>query len=171
MKLHIVLFEPEIPQNTGNIMRTCMATNSRLHLIQPLGFSLTEKALKRAGLDYLDQVDYRIYPNWSSFTENCLGKFVYITRYSKTTPKEYPFKDINEDIYLVFGKESSGLPLEILTENLDDCVRLPMVASARSLNLSNCVAIMTYHVLAEFNYLNLATKEVIKGEDWIFNKR
>jgi len=166
-----VLFEPEIPQNCGNIMRTCKASDCNLHLIEPLGFRLDEKSLKRAGLDYIKEFDYQLYENWEDFSAKNKGHYIYITRYGKQTPKEYDFKNVKEAIYLVFGKESRGLPYKLLHANLKDCVRLPMVANARSLNLANCVAIMIYHVLGEFDYLDLCKQETIKGEDWIYEER
>ncbi len=171
MKINIVLYEPEIPQNTGNIMRTAMASDCSLHLIEPLGFELSEKSIKRAGMDYMLNLNYQKYKNWEDFTVKNPGKYIYITRYGKKTPKDYSFSPITEDIYLIFGKESTGIPYEILHNNLDDCIRLPMNKDARSLNLSNCVAIMVYHVLAEFDYLDLSKKEWLKGEDWIFQER
>ncbi|MGB4985136.1 MAG: TrmH family RNA methyltransferase [Erysipelotrichaceae bacterium] len=152
-------------------MRTCMATNCRLHIIEPISFQLNDKNLKRAGMDYVKELDYTIYPNYDDFLQKNKGKFVFITRYGKKAPNNYNFKDIEEDIYLVFGKESTGIPYDILHEHLDDCVRLPMVENARSLNLSNTVAIMAYHVLEKFDYLQLCKHETIKGEDFIFNEK
>ncbi len=171
MRLHVVLYEPEIPANTGNIMRTCMATNANLHLIGPLGFQLSEKSIKRSGMDYLLDLDYKVYIDWDDFKSKNNGKYIFITRYGKTNPKNYNFNAFDEDIYLIFGKESTGIPYNILHNSLDDCIRLPMVANARSLNLANCVAVMVYHVLGEFNYPNLSDKEVLKGEDWIYEER
>lgn len=171
MKINVVLYQPEIPQNTGNIMRTCMASDSTLHLIKPLGFELSEKTLKRASMDYLKELNYIIYDSWQDFLNKNNGKFVFITRYGKLSPKSYDFANIKEDIYLVFGRESTGIPYEILHKHLDDCIRLPMVKDARSLNLSNTVAIMVYHVLADFDYLNLSKVEFLKGENWIFDNR
>ncbi|MFV0255813.1 MAG: tRNA (cytidine(34)-2'-O)-methyltransferase [Erysipelotrichaceae bacterium] len=171
MKINVVLYQPEIPQNTGNIMRTCMASDTTLHLIEPLGFELSEKTLKRASMDYLLALDYLVYSSWEEFLNKNQGQLVFISRYAKKAPTEYDFKNINEDIYLVFGKESTGIPYEILHQHLADCIRIPMVAEARSLNLSNCVALMVYHVLAEFDYLNLSKSEFLKGENWIYNQR
>jgi tRNA (cytidine/uridine-2'-O-)-methyltransferase len=171
IRLHICLFEPEIPQNTGNIMRTCVATNTRLHLIEPLGFELSEKTLKRAGMDYLLDLDYNRYAGWQEFVDQNPGHYVFVTRYAKQTPKEINFKAMDGDVYLVFGKESTGIPYDILHHHLANCVRLPMVPSARSLNLANCVAIMTYHALGEWDYLDLCQHESLKGEDWIYAER
>ena len=165
--INIVLYEPEIPQNTGNIMRTCVATDSKLHLIKPLGFSLEEKHLKRSGLDYVKDLKLEQYENWIDFKEKNKGVFIYITRYGKKPHSDFDFSNIDEEIYLIFGKESTGIPKEILKENLEYCFRLPMVNDIRSLNLSNCVAIVTYEVLRQKSYLNLSKTETIKGEDWL----
>lgn len=166
--LHLVLFEPEIPQNCGNIMRTCMASNTKLHLIEPLGFSLDEKHLKRAGMDYVKDLDYKIYPNWESFIEaNPSPNYYFMTRYGQKAPSQFDFTQCEGDIYLILGKESTGIPKEILRGYLDNCMRLPMVPTARSLNLSNCAAIIVYEVLRQLDYPNLSGAEVIKGKDWL----
>ena len=171
MQINVVLFAPEIPHNTGNVMRSCMASGVSLHLIEPLGFKLDAKELKRAGLDYLRDFSYKLYSSWLEFIKNNKGSFIFVSRYGKKTPREFDYKTEEENIYLVFGNESKGLPYEILHDKLDCCVRLPMVERARSLNLANCVAIMIYEVLAAYDYLNLSKIEVIKGEDWIFGKK
>lgn len=168
--INVVLYEPEIPQNTGNIMRTCMAFHCRLHLIEPLGFYLDEKHLRRAGMDYRDQIDYTIYPNWQDFKAKNEGSFYYVTRYGSKAPSAFDYrKDVeeNKDIYVVFGKESTGIDKEILYQNLDRCIRIPMVENARSLNLSNCVALCIYEVLDQLGYPGLAREEVIKGPDFL----
>lgn len=166
--LHLVLFEPEIPQNTGNMMRTCMATGSVLHLIKPLGFSLDEQHLKRAGMDYVKELEYHVYENWDEFVSTHPSEnYFYMTRYGKKAPSQIDFTQCNGDIYLVLGKESTGIPKEILSKDLDHCMRLPMVANARSLNLSNCAAIIIYEVLRQLDYPGLSPVEVIKGEDWL----
>jgi len=168
--INVVLYEPEIPQNTGNIMRTCMAFNCRLHLIEPLGFYLDEKHLRRAGMDYRNEIDYTVYPNWADFKAKNHGSFYYVTRYGSKTPSDFDYRSDaakNEDIYVVFGKESTGIDKEILYENLDRCVRIPMVENARSLNLSNCVALCIYEVLDQLDYPGLAREEVIKGSDFL----
>lgn len=166
--LHVVLYEPEIPQNTGNIMRTCMASGCKLHLIEPLGFSLDEQHLRRAGMDYIKKLDYTVYENWDSFIEkNPSENYYFMTRYGKKAPSKFDFTKCEGDIYLVLGKESTGIPKEILRNRLDHCMRLPMVKDARSLNLSNCAAIIVYEVLRQLDYPNLSTHEEIKGEDWL----
>lgn len=166
--LHLVLYEPEIPQNTGNMMRTCMATGSVLHLIKPLGFSLDEQHLKRAGMDYVKELEYHVYENWDEFVfQHPSENYYYMTRYGKKAPSQFDFTTCEGDIYLVLGKESTGIPKEILSQHLDRCMRLPMVANARSLNLSNCAAIIIYEVLRQLDYPGLSGVEVIKGEDWL----
>lgn len=166
--LHLVLYEPEIPQNTGNIMRTCMASNTRLHLIRPLGFSLDEQHLRRAGMDYVKDLNFTEYDNWHDFCEkNPSENMFYMTRYGKKAPSAFDFTACDGDIYLVCGKESTGIPKEILAQHLDHCMRLPMVKNARSLNLSNCAAIIIYEVLRQLDYPGLSGVEVIKGEDWL----
>ena len=164
--LHIVLFEPEIPQNTGNIMRTCVAFKMKLHLIQPLGFSLDEKSVKRSGMDYIRELDMSVYRDWEDFVAKNEGEFYFVTRYGQKSPDQERF-DAQKEIYLVFGKESTGIPKAILRDHLDRCLRLPMVPEARSLNLSNTVAILSYEVLRQNAYPGLARHEVIKGEDWL----
>ncbi|MEG0093942.1 MAG: tRNA (cytidine(34)-2'-O)-methyltransferase [Erysipelotrichaceae bacterium] len=166
--IHVVLYEPEIPQNTGNIMRTCMAAGCTLHLIEPLGFSLEEKYVRRAGMDYIKDLNYTVYKNWEAFLEkNQDGDFYYMTRYGRKAPSEFDFTLAKGDIYLVLGKESTGIPKSILSHHLDHCMRLPMVESARSLNLSNCAAIIVYEVLSQLDYPGLCHHESIKGEDWL----
>ena len=164
--INIVLYEPEIPQNTGNIMRTCDAMNLRLHLIEPLGFYLDEKHLRRAGLDYRKDTDYHVYPDWQTFCNMNEGEFYYVTRYGHRDPSSFTYPK-DRDIYLVFGRESTGIPLEILRENRERCMRIPMVKEARSLNLSNCVAICAYTVCAQLGFPGLSSDEWIKGADWL----
>ena len=164
--INVVLFEPEIPQNTGNIMRTCVASGCMLHLIKPLGFSLDEKAIRRSGMDYRKDLDYKVYENYDEFKALNEGFFVYMTRYGKKTHCSFDYK-VEENIYLVFGKESTGIDKSILKGNLVQCARLPMVSSARSLNLSNTVAICVYEVLRQKEYANLCFHEELKGEDFL----
>lgn len=163
---NVVLYEPEIPQNTGNIMRTCAAMGWHLHLIEPLGFYMDEKHLRRAGMDYRDTLSYKVYPNWETFRKENLGEFYYITRYGKKTPDAFDYP-ADRDIYLVFGKESTGIDKHILRQNLDRCVRIPMLANARSLNLSNCVALCVYEVMRQLGYPQLSKTEYLKGEDFL----
>ncbi len=165
--LNVVLYEPEIPQNTGNIMRTCVATNTKLHLIKPLGFSLDEKVVRRSGANYIDDCDYTVYENWDDFLSKNEGKFYFLTRYGRKPHTSFDYSDSKENIYLVFGKESTGIPKEILKDRLDTCLRIPMTDKVRALNLSNCVAIMVYEVLRQQNYNNLLTEEPFKGADYL----
>ena len=140
--LNIVLHEPEIPANTGNIGRTCVATGTRLHLIEPLGFSLSEKALKRAGMDYWKDLDVTTYLDYEDFLERNPGAKIY---YATTkAPQTYADVKYEDDCFIMFGKESAGIPEEILRDNQETCVRIPMLGETRSLNLSNSVAIILY---------------------------
>ena len=164
--VNIVLFEPEIPQNTGNIMRTCTVFDMKLHLIEPLGFSLDEKHLRRSGLDYIKDLDYTVYKNWDEFIKDKDGQFVFFTRYGMKSFDKCIF-DKDRDIFLVFGKESTGIDKKILKDHLDDCYRLPMKENARSLNLSNCVAIGAYECLRQIGFGELSDHEVIKGADFL----
>ena len=158
--INIVLFEPEIPQNTGNIMRTCVATNSVLHLIKPLGFSLDEKYIKRSGVNYIDNCVYHVYENIEDFYEkNPEGEFYYLTRYGHKPHTVFDYSDPNKKYYFVFGKESTGIPKKYLKPHLDHCMRMPMTDKVRALNLSNTVAIMTYEALRQQNYPNLLFDE------------
>ena len=139
--LNIVLVEPEIPQNTGNISRTCAATGARLHLVEPMGFKIDDKKLKRAGLDYWHLLDIRYYKNLDDFFSKNTGPYYYFSTKAKHIYSEISYPD---NAYLVFGKETAGLPEDLLYQNPDTTVRLPMISDARSLNLSNSVAIGTY---------------------------
>lgn len=154
--MNIVLFEPEIPQNTGNIARTCAVTDSKLHLIRPLGFSTSDKYLKRAGLDYWDKLDITYYDNSDHFFEkNKGGRFFYAT--TKAAAPYSSFKYQKND-YFLFGKETAGLPEKLLKENLDYCLRIPMKDNLRSLNLSNSVSIIIYEALRQNNFIDLNKK-------------
>ncbi len=164
---NIVLYSPEIPQNTGNIMRTCAATNTRLHLIKPLGFSLDEKSIKRSGANYINSCDYTIYENWEEFKQKNKGKYYFLTRYGKKPHTSFDYSNQKENIYLIFGKESTGIPKEILKDNLNTCLRIPMTDKVRALNLSNCAAIMIYEVLRQQNYKDLLKEEPFKGANYL----
>ena len=165
--LNVVLFEPEIPQNTGNIMRTCVATGTKLHLIKPLGFSLDEKVVRRSGANYIDDCDYTVYENFEDFLAKNKGKFYFLTRYGRRPHSSFDYSNKDENIYLIFGKESTGIPKEILKDYLDTCMRIPMTDKVRALNLSNCVAIMVYEALRQQNYPNLLREEPFKGADYL----
>ena len=165
--INIVLYEPEIPTNKGNIMRTCIACNAKLHLIEPLGFRLDEKSVKRSGVNYLDNLNYEVYDDYNDFLAKNSGDFYYFTRYGKKPHTSFDYSDCTKNIYLIFGKESTGIPKDILKNNLDKCMRIPMSSNVRSLNLSNCVAIVVYEVLRQQNYNDLLFCEPFKGEDYL----
>jgi len=166
--INVVLFQPEKPLNTGNIMRTCVASGAKLHIIGPLTYKIDDKGLKRAGMDYLVGFNYGYYENYEEFIfKNNNPVIYYITRYGKKAPSDINFKDVQGDIFIMFGKESTGIPKEILKDHLDYCFRIPMVEGVRSLNLSNCVAIVVYEVLRQKDYIGLSSVETIKGEDYL----
>ena len=166
--INIVLYEPEIPQNTGNIMRTCVATNSKLHLIKPLGFKLDDKHMKRCAVNYLENLNYEVYENFEDFKSKNKGVYYYLTRYGKKDHTSFNY-NTDENIYLIFGKESTGIPKEILKSDLDHCMRIPMTDKVRALNVSNSVAIMVYEVLRQQNFNNLLKTEPFKGENYLEN--
>ena len=151
--LNIVLVEPEIPMNTGNIARTCAATRSRLHLIEPLGFDISDKAVKRAGLDYWPMVDLTVYPNLEDFFARNPDPDLWLA--TTKAPRDYTGARFSSDCWLFFGKETAGLPEDFRTAHYDRCIRLPMRSDARSLNLSNSVAILTYEALRQNGFPGL----------------
>lgn len=162
--MNIVLHEPEIPQNTGNIARTCAATGATLHLIEPLGFSLDEKHIKRAGLDYWHLVKIKTYKNYEEFLEkNNYPKVYMATTKSRQTYAEVSYE---EDAYIMFGKETAGIPEEILLDNKETCIRIPMISEARSLNLSNSVAIVLYEALRQHNFDHLKAEGELHHYHW-----
>lgn len=156
MAIHVVLYQPEIPANTGNIARTCAATNTKLHLIRPLGFSTDDKMLKRAGLDYWEYVDITYYDSLDEFFEkNNGGEFYYLTKFGEKPHTSYSYDDPSKDYYFIFGKETTGLPKDLLANNKERCLRIPMTDNVRALNLSNTAAILVYEALRQQNYPNL----------------
>lgn len=160
-RMNIVLVYPEIPQNTGNIARTCAATGSVLHLVKPLGFDISEKAVRRAGLDYWDKVDVRIYENLDEFFEkNSSGRFWF---FSTKANRSYAEVEYEIDDYLIFGRETHGLPEPLLKENYDKTVRIPMLPTLRSLNLSNSVAIALYEGLRQLDFSGLSDEGRLTG--------
>ena len=165
--VNIVLFEPEIPENTGNIMRTCAATNSKLHLIRPLGFALSDSVVKRSGVNYIDKVAYTLYDDFDDFVAKNDGEYYFFTRYGKKAHSEFDFSDSKRNIYLIFGKESTGIPKTILRNHLDRCIRIPCSDNVRCLNVANSVAIAVYEVMRQQDYPNLIKHEPFKGEDWL----
>lgn len=163
--LHIVLYRPLIPANTGNIMRTTMALGAKLHIIGPLPYDLSEKSLVRAGMDYLAKVPYAYYENYDKFLESHANKDIYyVTRYSNKAYSQFDFSRIEHDYYLLFGSEDTGIPHDILKAHRDHLLRIPMVPNARSLNLSNSVAIVSYEVMRQQGFFNLSDHEVIKDD-------
>ncbi len=167
MSINVVLYEPEIPQNTGNIMRTCVAVGAKLHLIEPFGFVLDDKKIRRSGVNYIDKLEYYRYINWDDFlSKNKNGEFYFFTRYGKKPHSDFKY-DNEKDIYLVFGKESTGIPKEILKNYLDRCIRIPTTDNVRALNLSNCVAIGVYEAERQLNYSGLLKSEPFKGENYL----
>ena len=163
MSFNIVLVEPEIPQNTGNIARTCAATGSRLHLVRPLGFEIDDKKLKRAGLDYWHLLDITFYDAIDDFFSKNSGNFYFASTKSLHRHSDVQFKDGD---YILFGKETKGLDEKLLKDNKDKCIRIPMIEDARSLNLSNSVAVVIYEALRQNNYFDLETKGNLTKFEW-----
>ena len=163
-KIHIVLLEPEIPQNTGNIARTCAATGAALHLIRPMGFEIDDKKLKRAGLDYWDKLDITYYDGLSDFmTRHADAQIYYFTT---KAPRAYTEITYPDEVFIMFGKESAGLPEELLFANPSRCVRIPMREHLRSLNLSNSVAIAVYEILRQGDFKDLQEEGALTRFDW-----
>ena len=164
MALNIVLFEPEIPANTGNIGRTCVATGTRLHLIEPLGFRLNEKSIKRAGMDYWEHLDVTRYINFEDFLEKNPDAKIYMA----TTKGQHVYTEVNyePDCYIMFGKESAGIPEEILVNHPDTCIRIPMLSEIRSLNLSNSVAVVLYEALRQNHFESMKLEGQLTKYEW-----
>ena len=162
-EINIVMVEPQIPQNTGNIARTCAATGAKLHLVEPMGFEIDDKKLKRAGLDYWNLLDIKIYDGLEEFFEKNHGEFFYFSTKAKNIYSDVVFPN---NCYLVFGKETAGLPEKLLFENQKNTVRIPMMSNARSLNLSNSVAIGVYEVLRQWNFPELLCKGELRNYVW-----
>lgn len=162
--LNIVLYEPEIPANTGNIGRTCVATGTRLHLIEPLGFKLSEKHLRRAGMDYWKDLDVTTYMDYEDFLNRNPGAKIYMA--TTKGPNVYTEAHFEPDCYIMFGKESAGIPEEILMEHKDQCVRIPMINEIRSLNLSNSVAIVLYEALRQNHFSHMQMQGQLHHHHW-----
>ncbi len=162
--LNIVLHEPEMPANTGNIGRTCVAAGARLHLIEPLGFSINDKMVKRAGLDYWDKLDVTVYDDFNDFCERNPGAKIYMA--TTKAHKTYTQVSYEPDCYIMFGKESAGIPEEILVDHEDTCVRIPMIGDIRSLNLSNSVAIVLYEALRQNNFDHMNQEGHLHRLEW-----
>lgn len=162
--INIVLHEPEMPANTGNIGRTCVATGARLHLIEPLGFRINDKMIKRAGMDYWDKLDLHTYVNYEDFLKKNPGAKIYMaTTKSKQVYTEVAYE---EDCFIMFGKESAGIPEEILLDNRENCIRIPMLDDIRSLNLSNSVAIVLYEALRQNEFANFQMEGQLHRYEW-----
>ncbi len=162
--INIVLHEPEMPANTGNIGRTCVATGARLHLIEPLGFQINDKMLKRAGLDYWDKLDVTIYDDYQDFLNRNPGAKIYMA--TTKAPQTYTEVHYEPDCYIMFGKESAGIPEDILVEHQDTAVRIPMIGDIRSLNLGNSVAIVLYEALRQNNFSHMNCEGHLRMFDW-----
>lgn len=169
--INIVLYNPEIPSNTGNIGRTCVGIDAKLHIIKPIGFEITDKSVKRAGLDYWSDLNYQIYENYEHFLQinkPAKNKIFYLTRYATKLYSEVDFKvEKNEEIYLVFGAESKGLPKNILVENRENCLRIPTTPNVRSLNLSNCVFLIAFEAAKQNDFEKLINYDVQKGANYL----
>ena len=165
-KINIVLHEPEIPQNTGNIARTCAATGASLHIIRPMGFTIDDKKLKRAGLDYWDKLDIHYYDNYEDFLSKnpqAAGSLYFFTT---KAPRAYAEITYPDEVYIMFGKETRGIPEEILCENYESCVRIPMRNTIRSLNLSNSVAIAVFEILRQWDFEGMQEAGNLTYEEW-----
>ncbi len=162
--MNIVLLEPEMPANTGNIGRTCVATGTKLHLIEPLGFRLTDKYIKRSGLDYWNDLDLTVYKNFEDFLDRNPGAKIYMA----TTKARHTYADVkyDPDCYIMFGKESAGIPEEILMKYEETCVRIPMMGDIRSLNLSNSVSIILYEALRQNNFKGMEAYGELHNHSW-----
>ena len=162
--MNIVLYEPEMPANTGNIGRTCVATGTRLHLIEPLGFKLNEKALKRAGLDYWDKLDVTVYSDFQDFLDRNPGAKIYMA--TTKAPNVYTEASYEPDCYIMFGPKSRGIPEDILVNHQETCVRIPMWGDIRSLNLSNSVSIILYEALRQNGFEKMTMQGHLRNYDW-----
>ena len=171
-KINVVLFEPEIAENCGNIIRSCVGFNAKLHLIFPLGFNLYDKRVKRACVNYFDNLEYETYDNLDDFySKNKNANIYYLTRYGHKNPSELDIKNVDGEVFFMFGKESTGIPYDVLKNNLDKCFRIPTTDKVRALNISNCVAIVLYKATEELGFEGLYTHEPdsLKGEFFIDN--
>ncbi|MGN1400437.1 MAG: tRNA (uridine(34)/cytosine(34)/5-carboxymethylaminomethyluridine(34)-2'-O)-methyltransferase TrmL [Bacillus sp. (in: firmicutes)] len=159
MAIHVVLYQPEIPANTGNIARTCAGTDTVLHLIRPLGFSTDDKMLKRAGLDYWEYVKIVYHDSLEDFFEySAGGEYYFLSKYGEQPHTTFDYSDTEKDHYLIFGRETKGLPKDVIERNIDRCLRIPMTGNIRSLNLSNAAAILVYEALRQQNFIHLSLK-------------
>jgi len=168
--IEIVLFNPEIPQNTGNIMRTCVSLNMKLHLIKPMGFEIDDRKLRRSAVDYYDKINYEIHESFEDFQNKNKGKYYYLTRYANKVYSDIEFKT-NEKVYVIFGSESYGIDRTLLANNIENCFRIPTTKDVRSLNLSNSVAIVLFEAMRQndFKELELEEPNELKGKDFLKN--
>jgi len=166
---HIVLYEPEIPENTGNIIRTCVAMGMRLHIVEPAGFPLSLNRLRRSAVHYVDELDVEIHDDFAAFAKKHKGRYYFLTRYGKVSPDQADFTKQEENLYLIFGSESSGIPKEILSAHENRCLRIPMHKTMRSLNLANSVAVLAYEVNRQQGFPGLSPHEPDskKGKDYL----
>lgn len=162
--MNIILLEPEIPHNTGNIGRTCVATGTSLHLIEPLGFAVDDKSVKRAGLDYWDELDVHVYKNFEDFLQKNPDAIIYMA--TTKSKKTYVDVDYEPNSFIMFGKESAGIPEDILVNYPETSIRIPMKSNIRSLNLSNAVAIVLYEALRQNNFANMQLEGHLREYDW-----
>ncbi len=162
--MNIVLLEPEIPANTGNIGRTCVATGTKLHLIEPMGFRLSEKEIRRAGLDYWKDLDLTVYDSYEDFLQKNPGAKIYMA--TTKAQNAYTHVEYEPDCYIMFGKESAGIPEELLLANKENTVRIPMVGDIRSLNLGNSVAVILYEALRQNNFEGMRTEGRLHRHSW-----
>ena len=165
--INIVMYQPEIPANTGNIMRSVAGVDAKLHLIKPLGFSLEDKYIKRCGANYIDQCNYEVYENYEDFKSKNKGTYYFLTRYGNKKYTDFDYSNKDENIYFIFGRESSGIPLEILKDNYEHCLRIPTNDKIRALNVSNSVAIMLFEALRQQEFNDLLEYDTFKGKDHI----
>ncbi|PPE05522.1 tRNA (cytidine(34)-2'-O)-methyltransferase [Williamsoniiplasma lucivorax] len=169
-KINIVLYEPEIAQNVGAIMRTCVAIDARLHIIEPLGFIYDDRHLARPSANEHQFVDVIRYDDWNDFlTKHPHQKLFCLTRYGQAPISDFNFQNLDEEVYLMFGKESTGIPKQILIDHIETIFRIPMVEAARSINIANSVGIASYEVLRQWDYLNLSKFETQKGRDYLLS--
>ena len=152
-------------------MRTCVATGVKLHFIYPLGFVLNDSTIRRSGVNYIDKLEYYTYDDWDDFLSKNKGDMYFFTRYGKKPHSDFDYSDKSKNIYLVFGKESTGIPKEILKDHLDNCIRIPTTSDVRALNLSNCVAVGIYEVLRQQDYNVLSRVEIQKGENYLLDQK
>lgn len=170
-QVNVVLYEPEIAQNVAAIIRTCVATNAKLHIIEPLGFIFKKEEMNRASAGTFDLVEYELYDDWSDFVDKNPKINLYcISRYGKKPHSDFDFTQSNEEVFVMFGKESTGIDKQIIKDNFNNTFRLPMSAQTRSINLANTVGIVVYEILRQRDYPTLSKTEVQKGEDYIMNE-